>query len=133
MNADDELAQIRQRRIEAMMSVPGGGREPGLLHLTDSDAESTFAKGGLVLVDFWAPWCGPCRMVAPSVEEAAKRYAGRVLVAKLNVDENPGFSMRNRVMSIPTLMLFKNGRPADKLVGAVPASAIAQMLDRHLA
>src|SRR5512136_2474509 len=77
-------------------------------------------ESGLVLIDFWAVWCGPCRMIAPAVEELAKEYAGKVKVVKLNTDENPEIASRYKIMGIPTLMFFKDGQKVDQIVGAVP-------------
>jgi thioredoxin 2 len=84
---------------------------------------------GIVLVDCWAPWCGPCRMVAPVLDQLASQYAGRIKIAKLNVDENPITSSQYAIQSIPTLLLFKNGQQVNKLVGALPKNEI----ERHLA
>ncbi len=85
-----------------------------------------------VLVDFWAPWCGPCRMIAPTVEQLAREFAGRAVVAKLNVDDNPRAAERFDVRGIPTLMIFKGGRVAERLVGAQPAAVLRQALARHV-
>ena len=85
-----------------------------------------------VLVDLWAPWCGPCRMVAPAVEALAAEMAGRLRVAKINVDDNPGVSARFNVQSIPTLLLIKGGREVDRMVGAQPKQEIARWLARSL-
>jgi thioredoxin 1 len=86
-----------------------------------------------VLVDFWAEWCGPCKMVAPVLEEIAGDKAGALRVAKLNIDENPRVTQRFQVMSIPTLLLFKNGEPLSRIIGARPKSAIVAELEQHLA
>lgn len=85
-----------------------------------------------VLVDFWAPWCGPCRMLAPTVEEVAGEYAGKVKVGKLNTDEARQAAINYNIQSIPTLLLFKNGQVADTLMGAVPKPHITAMLDKHV-
>ena len=101
--------------------------------ITLNDAEfRDQIKDGLVLVDFWAPWCGPCRMVGPIIEELAKDYAGKVKVGKLNVDDNQNAAMSYRVMSIPTVILFKDGQPVETIVGAVPKGSYQQKLDKHV-
>ena len=84
------------------------------------------------LVDFWAPWCGPCRMVAPVVEEIADQYAGQVKVVKLNTDENPNTASQYGIRSIPTLMIFKGGQRVDMVVGAVPKTTLASTLEKYL-
>ena len=85
-----------------------------------------------VLVDFWAPWCGPCHMVAPTLERLAQQYAGKVRIAKLNVDENPLMAQRYQAMSIPMLLLFKGGKQVGKLVGAHPQPNIEQLIRQAL-
>ena len=100
--------------------------------LTDANFQQVISGPAPVLVDFWAPWCGPCRMVAPSVEQLAREYAGRAVVGKLNVDENPATQRRYQIMSIPTLYIFKNGQVVDQIVGAQPLSVLQQRLARQV-
>ena len=93
--------------------------------ITDKNFKEEVLKSTLpVLVDFWAPWCGPCRMVAPVVEEMAEKYNGRLKVGKLNVDNNTLIASQFEVMSIPTLIIFKGGKIAERIVGAVPSSEL---------
>ncbi|MCA2630022.1 MULTISPECIES: thioredoxin [unclassified Microcystis] len=89
-------------------------------------------SANLVLVDFWAPWCGPCRMVAPVVAEIAEMFIGKVKVVKLNTDENPNIASQYGIRSIPTLMIFKEGQKVDMVVGAVPKTTLATTIDKHL-
>ena len=104
----------------------------GIVTVTDRDFDQQVKEGGLTLVDFWAAWCGPCQVIAPILEDLAQEYAGRLTVAKLNVDENRETAARFGIRSIPTLLIFKGGQVAEQIVGAVPKEEISKVVDRHL-
>lgn len=100
--------------------------------LTDSNFDQVLNSDKPVLVDFWAEWCGPCKMTSPIVHELAREYDGKAVIAKLNVDENPQITARFGVRSIPTLLFFKNGKLTDKQVGASPKSVLLNKLEAQL-
>ena len=100
-------------------------------HVTDANFEDTIKKNKVAFIDFWASWCGPCRALAPTIEELAKEYAGKVLVGKLDVDENPTTAEKFQVFSIPTMILFKDGKEAERLVGLCPKNRISDTLTKH--
>ena len=101
------------------------------IEVTDDTFASTIADNRLVLVDFWAPWCGPCRMVAPVLEEIADEHGDKVTVAKVNTDENQAVASQHAIMSIPTMMIFKDGEKVDQMVGAQPKPQIMATLEKH--
>lgn len=103
------------------------------IEITDANFDEIINSDKPVLVDFWAEWCGPCRMVGPVVEQLAGEYEGKAIVGKVDVDANPQTSQKFGIRSIPTLLVFKNGQVVDKQVGAVPKAALAQKLEAQLA
>lgn len=104
-----------------------------VLHVTDSDFKETVLKAnGLVLIDYWAEWCGPCKMIAPVLDEIATEYSGKLTIAKLNIDENPETPQHYGVRGIPTLMLFKDGEVEATKVGALTKSQLGEFIDSNL-
>ncbi len=101
--------------------------------ITDSSFEQEVLKSASpVLVDFWAPWCGPCRMMGPVIDELAETYDGKVVFAKVNVDDNPQTAQTYGIMAIPTLILFKNGKALDKMVGVVAKAKLAEVIGKNV-
>lgn len=135
---DDELERIKRRKMEEMMKkfLSDEGKKVysfmDPVNLNSENFDDFISKNSIAVVDFWAEWCGPCRMIAPIINELSRKYAGKVAFGKLNVDENPEIAARFNIMSIPTLLFFKNGRLVDIIVGAVPKSYIEARLSNLL-
>ena len=130
---DIELEAIHDRRMQELKNkVKKETSQNVPLTLTDDSFEEAVKKHSLMLVDCWAAWCGPCRMVAPVVDELARDYAGRVTVTKLNVDENPKTAEQFCVVSIPTLLVMKNGNEVDRIIGVAPKQFIEEKLRKYL-
>jgi thioredoxin 1 len=102
------------------------------VHLTDDSFQAHVDSGELLLVDFWAAWCGPCRAIAPLIDELAGEYEGKATIAKVDVDNNPRVAMQYGIRSIPSLLIFKGGKVVDTIVGAVPKNMIADKLNQQL-
>ena len=135
---DKELEDLRNKKMEQLKEkYMNGGKnlEENLpttpLIVTDADIDEHTKKYLTVVIDCWAPWCGPCQMVGPVIEELAKEMQGKVVFGKLNVDENPATSAKHQIMSIPTLLVFKNGDLVDRLVGAYPKEELKKKLEPY--
>ena len=134
---DKELERIKRSKFRELMKRISGRKESlsavdKPVDLTDSTFRRFIQEHPFVVVDCWAPWCGPCRWVSPIVEELARDYAGRIAFGKVNVDHNPRVAMEYGIMSIPTLLVFKNGKLVDRIVGAMPRAMLEKMITRHL-
>ena len=132
---DNELEEIRKRKMEQLKKqYMKGGKNmdenmPNTpLKVTDADFDDAIKKYETIVIDCWAPWCGPCRMVGPIIEELANEMQGKIVFGKLNVDENPATSTKHQIMSIPTLLVFKNGGLVDRLVGSLPKEELKKRL-----
>ena len=136
MSYDDELEAIKQKKLTELQKAAAAKAtmssltEP--LVLTDSNFRSEIAKYPLILVDFWAPWCGPCRMVSPIIQQLAREYSGRVAFGKVNVDECQMTAASFGIQSIPTMMIFKDGKAIDVMVGAMPKGQIEMKLKQQM-
>jgi len=137
---DEELERIRREKLRRLMRrlARGAEKKPRRtalnrpVELNDSTFEEFVRRHQLVVVDLWAPWCAPCRIVSPIIEELARDYAGKIAFGKLNVDENQLTAMQYGVMSIPTLLIFKNGKLVDRIIGAMPRRMLEPRITRHL-
>ena len=128
-----EIEEIRQRKLQELMSNSGGNGWPEMpVHVGDDTFESFVKKHPKVVVDCWAPWCGPCRMLSPTIDALATEMKGNVAFAKLNTDDNYGTAGKFRIMSIPTLLFFKNGQLVNKMVGAAPKALVEQEIRKVL-
>lgn len=131
---DEELRRVKEKKLEELMRFKEEEKEITArpVNITDSNFSTTVSKHPLALIDCWAARCGPCLAIAPAIEELAKDYAGRALVGRLNVDENPKTATDFRIFSIPTLLIIKDGEEVDRIVGLVPKRHIESYLRKHL-
>jgi thioredoxin 1 len=131
ISEEEELKRIRAKKLSELREKKQEMTD-GPVHVTDTDFNDLVKKHSVALIDFWAPWCGPCRALAPTIEELNREYAGRVFVGKLNVDENPQTAECFGVSSIPTMVVMKNGEEVDRIVGCVQKKYIDAVLRKHL-
>lgn len=133
---DEELKIINEKRMKKLQQIMNEKellkniKDP--LNLDDSNFSQTINKFPLLLVDFWAPWCGPCRMMSPLIDQIGREYMGKLVVGKVNVDENRASSRQFGISSIPTLILFKRGQAVNKIIGSVSKIKIDEMVRMHL-
>ena len=135
---DNELEELKRKKLEKLKEqfMKGGQNMnenlPNTpLTITDADIDQVIKKYETIVIDCWAPWCGPCRMVSPAIEDLAKELHGKIVFGKLNVDENPGTSIKHQIMAIPTLLIFKNGNLVDRLIGAYPKEQIKKKIETY--
>jgi thioredoxin 1 len=124
----DELEVIRARKMEELLRRARAPVEP--IEVSDTNFSENVDRPGLVVIDCWAEWCGPCKMISPIIDQLAKEYAGKVLFGKLNVDQNPVTTTKFDIMSIPTLLIFKDSKIVERIVGAVSKGYIESLLNK---
>jgi thioredoxin 1 len=133
---DNEISAIMKRKKEILeeklrsMNEIKKNNKP--INLTDSNFDIEKSKYSLLVVDFWAAWCGPCKMISPIIEQLSEQYAGKIVFGKVNVDENPYISQRFGIQSIPTLMIVKEGQVIDVMIGALPKGQIENRIEQHI-
>lgn len=130
----DELGKIKEKKLKEMMGQqnPGNQNNDRPVDGSDENFDNVINSHSLVMVDFWAEWCGPCKIVSPIIETLAKEYVGKILFLKINVDKCPNVASKFGIMSIPTLMIFKEGKVVDQIVGAVPKTLLESKIQNHL-
>lgn len=132
---DNELEEIRRRKLEALKGQTndtGVKNLSGVTEVKDSSFEEFIKSAPLVIIDCWAPWCGPCRMLSPIIEQLAEEFQGKIKIGKLNTDENETTPMKFNITAIPTMLVFKNGVQADRIVGAGNKDFMRQKFSKYL-
>ena len=131
---DLELKRVREKKLRRLTELKEKEQEMIVepVHVTDSNFNEIVNKHSLALIDCWAPWCGPCLALAPTIEKLTEEYAGKVLIGKLNVDKNLKTAERFQIFSIPTMLIMKNGKEVDRIVGLVPKNHVDAVLRKHL-
>jgi thioredoxin 1 len=134
----DELDEIKKRKMEKMMSDMKKSAEPSVqfpdkpVVITDDTVDAAAAQYPVFILDCWAEWCGPCRTIGPIIEELAREMKGKVVFGKLNVDQNMQTANKHRISAIPTMLVFKNGKLVDKIIGAYPKATLAGKIQKYL-
>lgn len=136
---NSEIDEIRKRKIEQLKKQyltreknMGKNLQDKPFNMSDADFDQTIKKYNIIVVDCWAAWCGPCRMMTPVIDDLAKDMKGKIVFGKVNVDENPITSIKYKIMSIPTLLVFKNGNLVDRIIGAMPKEMLKQKIGSYL-
>jgi thioredoxin 1 len=134
MEADKDLIRIRQKKLREIMMKKDQKSDilEGAIEVTDLNFSETIKREKIVVVDCWATWCAPCRMIGPIIEDLAKNYIGKILFGKLNVDLNREVPLKYQIMSIPTILIFKNGELVDRIVGALPKRLLEPRITQYL-
>ena len=127
----DELDKIRERKMRELMSQPSTPDIDKPIIVSDRNFDQTIKSYPLVVIDCWAVWCAPCRAIAPIVDQLAKDYSGKMVFGKLNVDENPETRDRFGIMAIPTLLVMKDGKEVDRIIGALPKNQLEAKISSH--
>jgi thioredoxin 1 len=135
---DEELERIKQKKLRELLRASDASSNSSQAYqstpiiVTDATFQLTIQQHALVVVDCWAIWCAPCRMIAPVIESLAQEYTGKIVFAKLDVDQNPQISLHYQIQSIPTLLVFKHGRLVDRIIGALPRQLLEPRIIRYL-
>jgi thioredoxin 1 len=136
MSEDKELEELKRKKLQNMMKRKQKEKAPVVtnspIEVADENFHDIISKSGLVVVDCWAAWCAPCRMIGPVIEELAKEYAGKIVFGKLNVDTNQKVPTEYQIMSIPTILVFKDGKLVDRFMGAMPKKVLEPRITKHL-
>ncbi len=136
MDEDKELEELRRKKLEEMTHRKQEESESSItdpiVEVTDLNFNDVTSKEGLVIIDCWAAWCAPCRMLSPIIDELAKDYVGKIVFGKLNVDENNEVALKYQIMSIPTILVFKNGNLVDRIGQAMPRRLLEPRITQHL-
>jgi thioredoxin 1 len=127
---DEDLEAARKKRMQELQEAAKKKDNPGVIAVTEAQFQELLGKEPRLVIDFWAEWCGPCRMVGPSIEELSREFAGKVTFGKCNTDENSRIAQRLNITAIPTIMLFARGKMVERIIGAYPKDAIRTKIVR---